>query len=259
MAWRCAKHDPSVLRRRNQSRSPTTTTSTSVTTHHITTSTTTTLPPLTTNRLRPFWEHTASPLTYIQNPRGSYMMASFFSYFGGGGAAKRNNASKEAIVKLRQQLEMLRKREIHMEKQMQEQDAIAKKNITSNKTGRPPTPSLKPRTLKSTIFRFRSTYRNEFRYSAVASANSCPVVARAALKRKKVLEQNLITAQQHINTLEQQMNAVETANLNLETIKVMKEASDAMKGMNKRVGIADVDETMCVYLLPTSRTELSNS
>jgi 23S rRNA A1618 N6-methylase RlmF len=71
-------------------------------------------------------------------------------------------------------------------------------------------------------------------------------VARAALKRKKVLEQNLITTQQHINTLEQQMNAVETANLNLETVKVMKEASDAMKIMNKRVGINDIDETMCV-------------
>jgi len=40
------------------------------------------------------------------------------------------------------------------------------------------------------------------------------------------------------------MNAVETANLNLETVKVMKEASDAMKGMNKRVGIDDVDATM---------------
>jgi hypothetical protein len=63
------------------------------------------------------------------------MMASFFSYFGGGAAAKRNNASKEAIVKLRQQLEMLRKREIHTEKQMLEQDAIARKNVTTNKTG----------------------------------------------------------------------------------------------------------------------------
>lgn len=59
-----------------------------------------------------------------------------FSYFGGGGNAKRNNASKEAIVKLRQQLEMLRKREIHTEKQMLEQEAIARKNVTTNKTGR---------------------------------------------------------------------------------------------------------------------------
>ena len=62
------------------------------------------------------------------------MMASLFSYFGGG-AAKKNNQSKEAIVKLRQQLEMLRKREIHTEKQMLEQEAIARNNITTNKTG----------------------------------------------------------------------------------------------------------------------------
>jgi charged multivesicular body protein 4 len=63
------------------------------------------------------------------------MMASFFSYFVGGAAAKRHNASTEAIVKLREQLEMLRKREIHTEKQMLEQDAIARKNVTTNKTG----------------------------------------------------------------------------------------------------------------------------
>lgn len=63
------------------------------------------------------------------------MMASFFSYFGGGAAAKKNHASKEAIVKLRQQLDMLRKREIHTEKQMSEQEDIARKNVTTNKTG----------------------------------------------------------------------------------------------------------------------------
>jgi charged multivesicular body protein 4 len=71
------------------------------------------------------------------------MMASFFSYFGGGAAAKRNNASKEAIVKLRQQLEMLRKREIHTEKQMLEQDAIARKNVTTNKTGTSAVPNTR--------------------------------------------------------------------------------------------------------------------
>ncbi|KAF8252707.1 vacuolar sorting protein snf-7 [Wilcoxina mikolae CBS 423.85] len=130
-------------------------------------------------------------------------MASLFSYFGGGGAARKSNQSKEAIVGLRSQLEMLRKREIHTEKQILEQDAIARKHITTNKT-----------------------------------------IARAALKRKQVLEKNLAITQGHISTLEQQMNAVETANLNLETVKVMKEASDAMKNMNKRVGIDDVDATM---------------
>ena len=65
-------------------------------------------------------------------------MASLLSYFGGGAA--KNNQSKEAIVKLRQQLEMLRKREIHTEKQMLEQDAIARKNVATNKTGQLPNP-----------------------------------------------------------------------------------------------------------------------
>lgn len=98
---------------------------------------------------------------------------------------------------------MLRKRETHIEKQIEEQTSIAKKNVSSNKT-----------------------------------------VARAALKRKKVFEDNLVVTQKHINTLEQQMNAVETANLNMETIKVMKQAASAMQGMHKGVGVEDIDTTM---------------
>jgi len=62
------------------------------------------------------------------------MMASLMSWFGGGGSAKKGQQSKEAILKLRQQLDMLRKREEYTEKQILEQDAIARKNVTTNKT-----------------------------------------------------------------------------------------------------------------------------
>ena len=58
------------------------------------------------------------------------------SWFGGGGAQKRKDAPKKAILDLRQQLEMLQKRERHLENQMAKQDEIAKANVTTNKTGR---------------------------------------------------------------------------------------------------------------------------
>ncbi|EKG12045.1 Snf7 [Macrophomina phaseolina MS6] len=55
-------------------------------------------------------------------------------WFGGGGAAKKKDAPKNAILQLRGQLEMLSKREKHLQHQMDEQDAIARKNVSSNKT-----------------------------------------------------------------------------------------------------------------------------
>lgn len=53
-------------------------------------------------------------------------------WFGGGGA-KQKDAPKKAILQLRGQLEMLSKREKHLQNQMAEQDAIARKNVSVNK------------------------------------------------------------------------------------------------------------------------------
>ncbi|KAI9881150.1 MAG: ESCRT-III subunit protein snf7 [Pleopsidium flavum] len=57
-----------------------------------------------------------------------------WGWFGGSGAQKRRDAPKDAILGLRQQLDMLQKRERHLENQMAEQDALARKNVTVNKT-----------------------------------------------------------------------------------------------------------------------------
>ena len=54
----------------------------------------------------------------------------------GGTAAKGEDAPKNAILGLRSTLEMLAKREKHLQNQMDEQDAIARKNVNSNKGGR---------------------------------------------------------------------------------------------------------------------------
>ncbi|OJD10999.1 vacuolar-sorting protein snf7 [Emergomyces pasteurianus Ep9510] len=56
-----------------------------------------------------------------------------WSWFGGGSAQQRKDAPKNAILSLRQQLDMLQKRERHLETQMAEQDAIARKHVATNK------------------------------------------------------------------------------------------------------------------------------
>lgn len=53
----------------------------------------------------------------------------------GGGNQKQKDAPKKAILQLRGQLEMLNKREKHLQNQMEEQDALARKHVSSNKPG----------------------------------------------------------------------------------------------------------------------------
>ncbi|KAL3477885.1 Snf7-domain-containing protein [Aspergillus californicus] len=56
-----------------------------------------------------------------------------WSWFGGAAAQKRKDAPKEAILALRAQLDLLQKRENHLEHQVSEHEATAKKNATTNK------------------------------------------------------------------------------------------------------------------------------
>lgn len=58
-----------------------------------------------------------------------------WSWFGGSAAQKRKDAPKNAILQLREQLDMLQKREKRLQDQMDEQEAIARKNVTTNKNG----------------------------------------------------------------------------------------------------------------------------
>ena len=63
------------------------------------------------------------------------IMSGMLGWITGNSAQKRKAAPKDAIVALRAHLEMLQKREIHLQNQMDEQQAIARKNISSNKAG----------------------------------------------------------------------------------------------------------------------------
>lgn len=132
-----------------------------------------------------------------------------WSWFGGAAAQKRKDAPKNAILMLREQLDMLQKRERHLENQMEEQEAIAKKNVAANKTA----------------------------------------VAKAALRRKKVHEKNLEQTTAQITQLEQQIYSIEAANINQETLNAMKAAGAAMTQIHGSMTIDKVDETMYVYSL----------
>jgi len=59
------------------------------------------------------------------------------SWFGGGwfGGQKARDTPKKAILGLRSQLEMLSKREKHLETQIEDQDNLARKHVSSNKNG----------------------------------------------------------------------------------------------------------------------------
>jgi charged multivesicular body protein 4 len=62
-------------------------------------------------------------------------MSNMWSWFGGAAAQKRKDVPKNAILKLREQLEMLQKRERHLENLISEQDALARKNVNTDKNG----------------------------------------------------------------------------------------------------------------------------
>jgi len=57
--------------------------------------------------------------------------------FGGGAAAnkKKQDNAKNSIVKLREQVNMLEKKEAHLQKQIDDLTATAKRNVTTNKKG----------------------------------------------------------------------------------------------------------------------------
>lgn len=56
--------------------------------------------------------------------------------WGGGNGKQTKESTKNAILGLRGTLDMLSKREKHLENQMNEQDQVARKNVASNKGGK---------------------------------------------------------------------------------------------------------------------------
>ncbi|KAM3559862.1 hypothetical protein ARSEF4850_003922 [Beauveria asiatica] len=128
-----------------------------------------------------------------------------WSWFGGGSSAQnRKDSPKNAILGLRSQLDMLQKRQTHLENQIADQDATARKHVAANNTS----------------------------------------AAKAALRRKKAHERSLEQTEAQVGTLEQQINAIESANINRSTLQAMENASAAMKNIHGKLTPEKVDETM---------------
>lgn len=122
----------------------------------------------------------------------------------GGSAAKSKDSPKKAILDLRSQLVMLQKRQQHLQNQVNDQEAAARKHVAASNTA----------------------------------------AAKAALRRKKTHQHSLDQTEAQITTLEEQVNAIESANINRETLAAMERAGAAMKDIHGKLTVDKVDETM---------------
>lgn len=134
------------------------------------------------------------------------MWSYFFggSNLSGGGSGKNKDLPKKAIVELREHINLLSKKQSHLQTQIINQENEARAFLTkSNKT-----------------------------------------MAKNSLKKKKIYESQLVKLEGQMDSLEQQLFSIESANLNLETMRAMKQGAKAMKSMHNGLDIDKVDETM---------------
>ncbi|KAF8323790.1 Snf7-domain-containing protein [Clavulina sp. PMI_390] len=119
------------------------------------------------------------------------------------GARDTKKPAREAIIRLRQNLQLLERKEQHLQTQIDEQQSKARANAVSN-----------------------------------------PEVAKAALRRKKTLQQDQERLSGQKFTLEAQVNALESANLNQETLEAMKTGASALEQIHGKMTVEQVDATM---------------
>lgn len=127
-----------------------------------------------------------------------------WNYLFGGNKQQKRELPKKAIVELREHIQMLNKKRTHLEQQINDQDTLARKYVSSKQSA----------------------------------------LAKNALKRKKGFENNLMKIENQIDSLETQLFAIEGANLNLETMKAMKQGASAMKQIHGEYDVDKVENTM---------------
>jgi charged multivesicular body protein 4 len=154
------------------------------------------------------------------------MMASFMSYFGGRPDPKKS--AREAILTLREQLNMIQKKQEYTQKKIDEDTKKAKFNAVTNKTG-----AFIP-SLTLVVLWAMGWYAQ---WSA----------ALAALRRKKQNETELERLSGMELQLETQVNTLESAHLNQETVLAIKKAAGALQDMQRK---------LCVLYIATLRARL---
>ncbi|AET40485.1 ESCRT-III subunit protein SNF7 Ecym_6089 [Eremothecium cymbalariae DBVPG len=127
-----------------------------------------------------------------------------WTYLFGTRNAKKKELPKKAILDLREHIQLLSKKQTHLQTQISAQEQSARQFLgKGNKT-----------------------------------------MAKNALKRKKMFEGQLAKIDGQMESLEQQLYSIENANLNLETMKAMKQGATAMKHIHDGLDVERVDETM---------------
>nr|AAS56528.1 YLR025W [Saccharomyces cerevisiae] len=118
--------------------------------------------------------------------------------------AKNKESPTKAIVRLREHINLLSKKQSHLRTQITNQENEARIFLTKGNK----------------------------------------VMAKNALKKKKTIEQLLSKVEGTMESMEQQLFSIESANLNLETMRAMQEGAKAMKTIHSGLDIDKVDETM---------------
>lgn len=124
-------------------------------------------------------------------------------------------ATRDAIVTLRQQLQMIEKKEEYLQRKIEEDVNKAKANVVSNKA--------------------RTSTSDRLAGHTDATRLTCIAVAMRALQRKKGSEAELDRLGGTRLQLEQQINTLESANLNVETMQVMRKAADALSVIHNKM------------------------
>lgn len=124
--------------------------------------------------------------------------------FGSGNAKKKKELPIKAIFDLREHIQLLSKKQSHLQSQITIQD------------------------------------QNAYQFLKKGNKN----MAKNALKRKKMFESQLAKIDGQVDSLEQQLYSIESANLNLETMKAMKQGATAMKHIHAGLDVDRIDDTM---------------
>ncbi|KAL6933654.1 hypothetical protein ACO0R3_001426 [Hanseniaspora guilliermondii] len=117
---------------------------------------------------------------------------------------KQKESTKSAIIDLRGQIQLLTKKQTHLEQQIDELRDKAKAYMQKKNTN----------------------------------------MAKIQLKKSKMLENEMTKSLQQIENLEMQLFTIENANLNLETVKAIGKANSAMKEISSSMNVDKVEDTM---------------
>ncbi|KAJ3045017.1 ESCRT-III subunit protein snf7 [Rhizophlyctis rosea] len=195
---------------------------------------------------------------------------------------KAKTSPKDAIVRLRESLEMLEKREKYLQTKIDNELKFAKANASKNKRGEFRVSlrdgvwiaagsgldeeggifvikqDSRTRTFAEILSDMLETDANQFslqkvkhmdwqeRFNLVGTDSllrTC-ITALTALKRKRAYEDQINKIMGSRMTLEQQVMAIENANVNLETMNAMRAGAEAMKQIHGNLDINKVDATM---------------